>query len=150
MLIKASEGSRGKSVRVDAVGQPKLAYNIVIGKIPGRHLYPSDTRSICRFSDIQFTSRVRHLGAQRLADRYGRCDLTLWSRLFRPAPAPGDHRRYHKDPISSPPSVDKAVDHGEHILSKVDKPLAPYLGNSRPTQPAHVSGNLTTSPCIIL
>ena len=79
VMIKASEGGGGKGIRrVDAPEQFKLAFNAVLGEIPGKCLEPkplTDSHSsICSGSPIfimKLAGQARHLEVQLLADQYG-------------------------------------------------------------------------------
>jgi len=87
VMIKASEGGGGKGIRrVDAVEQFKLAYNAVVGEIPGQHLAPEGLIDriliVCAGSPIfimKLAGQARHLEVQLLADQYGNA-ISLFGR----------------------------------------------------------------------
>ena len=87
VMIKASEGGGGKGIRrVDAPGQFKLAFDAVLGEIPGEYLHSE--RSIDRMLIVcvgspvfimKLAGQARHLEVQLLADQYGNA-ISLFGR----------------------------------------------------------------------
>ena len=100
VMIKASEGGGGKGIRkVEEPDAFKNAFHAVAGEIPGMvvSILPlaSFLISICRISHIHHEAcgSGAALGSPASCRSIRQCYFTLWTRLFRSASSPEDHRR---------------------------------------------------------